>query len=67
MKKSIEQLEIWSQKYQFSFQFWGKGVNHCYIYKDDVELTCISQCETIEDCIDEVLKYINRINKIKTS
>lgn len=63
MKKNIEQLEIWSQKYDLVFQFWGKRNNHCYIEKDGVELTCISQCESIKECINKVLEYLNRINK----
>lgn len=66
MKEKIEELEKWSQKYEFSFQFWGKGINHCYISKEDVELTCISQCESVEECITKALEYINRINKTKT-
>lgn len=60
----IEELNRYSEIYEFNFQFWGKGTNHCYVLKGDVELTVISQEETIESCMIEVLKYIYKINRV---
>lgn len=59
----LSEIEKWSEKYQFSFQFWGEGNNNLYIYKDDVELHSTGGWLTIEDALISALEYIYRINR----
>lgn len=59
----IEQLEKWSQKYEFNFQFWGKSKNNVFIYKNDVEIFCSGDNQTVEDAINKAIEFINKINK----
>lgn len=56
-------LKDFSQKYQFSFQFWGAGKNNVFIMKDFVELYSSGDHETIEDAIKNALDYVYRINR----
>ena len=62
MKKLMQEIEKWSAKYQFSFQFWGKDNMNVFISKDDVELTSFGGRDSIEEIIKDALEYINRIN-----
>lgn len=38
MEDLIKRIEEYAGKYEFSFQFWGKGNNNIYIVKDNVDL-----------------------------
>jgi len=58
----MQEIEKWSAKYQFSFQFWGKDNMNVFISKDDVELTSFGGRDSIEEIIKDALEYINRIN-----
>jgi len=63
MKDLIKRIEKYAGKYEFSFQFWGEGNNNIYIMKDDVDLYSSGQHETIKDCLEDALKYLDRINR----
>lgn len=60
----IKEIEKYSDKYQFSFQFWGSGNNTIYIMKDDVDLYDTGGHSTIKDVIVDALHYIYRINRV---
>lgn len=60
----LDEIEKYSEKYTFSFQFWGKGNNNVYIEKQDAELTSSGGFETIEDALKFALGYIYKINRV---
>lgn len=60
----LDEIEKYSEKYTFSFQFWGKGNNNVYIEKNDVELTSSGGFETIEEVLKFALGYIYKINRV---
>ncbi len=61
----IARLEKWTDKYQISFQFWGKGNNNVFIEKDDVELFSTGGKETILEVLSEAVDWIHRVNNVK--
>ena len=61
----ILSIEEWSNTYQFSFQFWGIGLNNVFIYKHDVEIYSSGDHENINEALIDALKYIYRINDIR--
>lgn len=63
MEELIKRIEEYAGKYEFSFQFWGEGNNNIYIVKDDVDLYDSGGHETIKDCLENALKYLDRINR----
>jgi len=65
-KDYIQAIEKWSNIYQFSFQFWGKGNNNVYIYKDHIEIYDSGGHETPMRAINDALQYIKRINQANT-
>jgi len=67
MKKLIEAIEKYSDKYQFSFQFWGNGENNVYIAKDDINLYDTGGYLTIEDVMIAALHYIYKVNRVPES
>ena len=64
MEKLLKEIEKYSDKYQFSFQFWGNGDNNVYIAKDYVNLFDTGGYLTIEDVIIAALHYIYKINRV---
>lgn len=62
MKQLLKEIERFSETYQFSFQFWGKGRNHVYISKNFVELFSSGENETPEDAIRVALEWCNKVN-----
>lgn len=67
MNDLIKEIERWSQKYDFSFQFWGEGYNNVYISKDDVDLYDTGGYETVEEVIKVTLNWIYRVNRTPES
>lgn len=63
MENLIKRIEHYAEKYEFNFQFWGEGNNNIYIIKDDVALYDSGGHETIKDCLEDTLKYLDRINR----
>jgi len=59
----LDEIQAWSEKYEFSFQFWGKGRNQLWIYKGGVELTLFGGRDTAVEVIKEGLEYIYKINR----
>ena len=66
-EKLLKEIELFSVKYQFSFQFWGDGNNNVFISKDDVELYSSGGWLNIEDALTDAVKYIYRINRTPDS
>lgn len=64
MEKLITQIEKWSEKYEFSFQFFGFANNNVWIYKDGIEVFCSGGNETIEDVLLAALEFVYRVNSI---
>lgn len=62
MEELIKRIEEYSEKYEFNFQFWGPMNNNVYILKQDVNLYDSGGHETIKDCLEDALKYLDRIN-----
>jgi len=63
MHNLLKEIEKWSEHYDFSFQFWGKGQNNVYIERDGVELQSFGGEETIEDILKIALDWIKKVNK----
>lgn len=60
----LSQIEKFSEKYEFSFQFWGTGNNNVFIMKQGIDLYDSGGFETIEEALIDVLHYIYRINRV---
>lgn len=58
----LNEIENWTPKYEFSFQFWGEGNNNVFIDKDDVEIHSTGGYETPLDAMIAALEYIYKIN-----
>lgn len=65
MENLMKRIEEYAGKYEFNFQFWGAGNNNIYIMKDNVDLYDSGGHETIKDCLEDALKYLDRINRKK--
>lgn len=63
-ERLLEEIEKYSSKYQFSFQFWGDGNNNVFIMKDDVDLYSSGGFLSIEGVIMDALQYIYKINRV---
>ncbi len=63
-EKLLSQIEKFSEKYEFNFQFWGAGNNNVYIMKQGVDLYDSGGFETIEEVLIDALRYIYKINRI---
>lgn len=61
----LTEIEKYSNKYQFSFQFWGLNNNNVYICKDDVELYSSGGFASPNGAIVAALLYIYKINRVK--
>lgn len=61
-KKDLLEIQKWSDKYEFSFQFWGMGNNNVFVEKDGTELYSTGGHETPELAIKDALNYVNKIN-----
>ena len=64
MEKLIKEIEKFSEKYQFSFHFWGTGSNNVIIRKNYVELYSTGGWLSPVDAIIDALNYIYRINRV---
>lgn len=60
----LGEIEKWSGKYQFSFQFWGEDNNNVFINKDHVEITSMGGRESIQEILADTLEWIYRVNRI---
>ncbi len=63
MKTLLSELQKFSTKYEFNFQFWGGGANNVFIYKDDVEIYNSGDNDTVEEAIINALEFCYRVNK----
>lgn len=61
---NFKELLYYSNNYQISVQFWGQGNTSVFIEKDGVELTDFGGLNPAE-ALDQTVKYLNRINKVK--
>ena len=66
-KSLLAEIERYSKKYQFSFQFWGAGNNNVFIAKNDVELYSSGGYLLIEDALIAALLYVYKINRVPYS
>lgn len=67
MEKLMKEIEKWSEKYDFTFQFW-KNNNTVYIEVDLVDLFESGNHNTPKEAIESALKWIyskNRVPKTK--
>jgi hypothetical protein len=63
METLITEIEKWSEKYDFSFQFWGEDNNNVFISKDHVDLHSTGGYETIEEVLKVTLEWVYRVNR----
>ena len=63
----LKEIDKYSEKYDFSFQFWGTGLNNVFIYKKGIEIHDIGQEETSRNIIIAALQYIYQINNVPES
>lgn len=60
-KKGIWSLKDYSRKYQISIQMWPNWT--CiFIEKDHVELYSYGGAMDLEECMNNVVEYLDRIN-----
>ena len=64
MEELLQEIEKYSDRYDFSFQFWGAGHNSVYISKDHIDLIDRGGYETIQDVLKFALEYVYRINRV---
>jgi hypothetical protein len=66
LKKAIllSEIESYSNKYNFSFQFWGAGNNNVFIEKDNVEIYSSGGFETPDECMGKALLFIYKILRV---
>lgn len=62
----LGEIEKWSEKYEFSFQFWGEGNMNVFIYKDGIELFCAGGRNTVYEILTEAMNFVRKINKEAT-
>lgn len=55
-------VEFWSKRYQFSFQFWGKGNNNVFIQKDSVEIKSFGGRETMREIFQDTVAWCEKAN-----
>lgn len=65
MNDLMSEIEKWSEKYEFSFQFWALGNNNVWIYKGGVEIFNRGGCESPREIIEETLLWIYKINRVR--
>ena len=58
------ELEKYSQKYEFSFQFWGAGHNNFFINVNSVEIFTPGGFNTINDAIVAALEFIYKMKRV---
>lgn len=61
-KELMNEINDWSSTYSFTFQFWGKGNNNCYIEKDGIDLWDTGGHIDTYECLIAALHYIYKIN-----
>ena len=59
----ISEIEKYSEKYEFSFQFWGPGNNNVFIAKDYVNMYDIGGLPTIEEALTAALRWVYKVNR----
>ena len=64
VRNLIREIENYSDKYQFSFQFWGDGNNNVFIMKDDIDLYSSGGFSSIQEVLIDALQYIYKINRV---
>jgi len=64
VRNLIQEIEYYSDKYQFSFQFWGDGNNNVFIMKDDIDLYSSGGFSSIQEALIDALHYIYKINRV---
>lgn len=67
MEELIKEIERWSQKYEFSFQFWGPDKHACYISKDGVEMASYGGTETVKEIVIWALHTVYEWNRTPIS
>lgn len=65
MGLALAKIEFWAERYQFSFQFWGKDNNNCFIYRDHVELKSMGGCGSAEEILNIVIAWCEKANPRK--
>lgn len=60
----LKEIESFTDRYWFSFQFWGEDNNNVFIYKDDVEIASFGGENSITDILRYTLEYLYKINRI---
>jgi hypothetical protein len=64
VRNLIQEIDNYSDKYQFSFQFWGDGNNNVFIMKDDIDLYSSGGFSSIQEVLIDALQYIYKINRV---
>ncbi len=64
----LKEIEKYSDKYKFSFQFWGEGDNNVYISKAnidiDIDLFSTGGLYTIKDALISALNWVYKVNRV---
>jgi len=59
----IQRIMAYSQRYEISMQLWPNQ-KVVFLAKDGVDLTSYG-CEDINESMDFIIKYLDRVNRLK--
>ncbi|AZA73549.1 hypothetical protein [Chryseobacterium indoltheticum] len=65
LEELFSDLDYWSVKYEFTFQFWGDYNNNIFITKGGVNIYDTGGLESPRKAIVNALEYINKINRLE--
>jgi hypothetical protein len=60
------EIQSYTPKYSFNFQFWGEGNMNVYIEKGGVPLQDFGGLDTVEELLTETIEYLKRIKATKS-
>ena len=64
MEELTQELEKWSEKYDFNFQIRGKDKNTCYIEKDGIPLADYGGCVSVREIFEWALDKVYTMNRV---
>jgi hypothetical protein len=59
----FKRIKKYSDRYQFTFQFWGEGNNNVFIDKDDVDIYNTGGYDTPEEVMEAAIEFLDKINR----
>lgn len=60
----LTEIEKYTDRYEFNFQFWGADNNNVFISKGGIEMAHFGGEATIEDVLARTLNWLYRVNRV---